>query len=85
MNTFLNPASEFSIDNHDMEIKITNEDYINMTLKNKIITLKSLIEMWKMTVNDPKFDIKKSLDTLTDQIYLTGCLYFVRYWAICVL
>ena len=35
-----------------------------MTLKNKIITLKNLIEMWQMTRNDPKFYIKKSLDTL---------------------
>ena len=34
---------------------------INMTLKNKMTTLKNLIEM---TLNDPKFGIKKSLDTL---------------------
>ena len=45
-------------------IKITNEDYINMTLKSKIATLKNLIEMWQMNLNDPKFDIRKSLDTL---------------------
>ena len=37
----------------------------NMTLKNKIMTLKNLIEMKQMTLNDPKFDIKKLLDTLT--------------------
>ena len=47
-----------------MGIKITNEDYIKMTPKNKITTLENLIEMWQMTLNDPKFDIKKSLDTL---------------------
>ena len=47
-----------------MGIKITSEDYINMTLKNKITTMKDLIEMWQMTLNDPKFHIKKSLDTL---------------------
>ena len=43
----------------------------NMTLKNKITTLKNLIEMKQMTLNDPKFDIKKLLDTLT---YLEGLL-----------
>ena len=37
---------------------------INMTLKNKIGTLKNLIEMRQMTLNDPNFDIKKSSDTL---------------------
>ena len=35
-----------------------------MTLKNKTTTLKNLIKMREMTLNDPKFDIKKSLDTL---------------------
>ena len=43
----------------------------NMTLKNKITTLKNLIEMKQMTLNDPKFDIQKLLDTLT---YLEGLL-----------
>ena len=47
-----------------MGIKITNEDYTNITLKNNITTLKNLIEMWQMTLNDRKFDIKKSLDSL---------------------
>ena len=28
------------------------------------MTLKKLIEMTQMTLNDPKFNIKKSLDTL---------------------
>ena len=28
------------------------------------MTLKNQIEMRQMTLNDPKFDIKKSLDTL---------------------
>ena len=36
-----------------------------MTLKNKIIALKNLIEMKQITLNDPKFDMKKSLDTLS--------------------
>ena len=45
-----------------MGIKITNEGPINM--KNIITTLKNLIEMWQMTLNHHKFDIKKSLDTL---------------------
>ena len=35
-----------------------------MTPKNKITTQKNLIDMKQMTLNDPKFDIKKSLDTL---------------------
>ena len=35
-----------------------------MTLKNTITTLKNLIKMREMTLNDPKFDIKKSLDTM---------------------
>ena len=35
-----------------------------MTLKNKIKTLKNLIGMRQMTLSDPKFDIKKSLETL---------------------
>ena len=39
-------------------------DIINMTLKKKITSLKNLIEMRQIALNDPKFDIKKSLDTL---------------------
>ena len=35
-----------------------------MTLKKKITSLKNLIEMRQITLNDPNFDIKKSLDTL---------------------
>ena len=35
-----------------------------MPLKNKIMILKNQIEMKQMTLNDPKFDIKKSLDAL---------------------
>ena len=34
---------------------------INMTLKNKSITLKNLIEMRYITLNDLKFDIKKNI------------------------
>ena len=37
---------------------------ITMTLKNKTTTLKNLIKMREMTLNDPKSHIKKSLDTL---------------------
>ena len=37
---------------------------VNTTLKNKITTLKNLIEMNQMTVNNPKFDVKKLLDSL---------------------
>ena len=37
---------------------------IQITLKNKIATLKNLIEMMEITLNDPKFGINKSLDTL---------------------
>ena len=36
-----------------------------MTLKNIITTLKNFIDMRHMTLSNPKFDIKKSLDTLT--------------------
>ena len=39
---------------------------VNVTLKNKIMTLKKFIEMRQMTLNYPKFDIKKSRDTLVD-------------------
>ena len=35
-----------------------------MTLKNKFMTLKNLIEMRQITLNDPKFDIKKLLGIL---------------------
>ena len=38
---------------------------INMTLQIKITTLKNFIEMRQMTLISPKFDIKKSLDTLS--------------------
>ena len=31
------------------------------------------------------FSTKMFLVKLTDQISLSGCLYFLRYWAICVL
>ena len=58
-----------------MGIKITNEDYIKMTPKNKITTPENLIEMWQMTLNDPKFDIKKSLDTLL-------CLTTKIFWRV---
>ena len=42
-----------------------------MTLKKKIMTLKSLVEMKQMAVNDPKCDLQKSLDTLL--------VYLVQY------
>ena len=59
----------FSIQNlngesDDIDIRTANDEYINMTLKNKMRTLKNLIEIRQMTLNDPKFDIKKPLDTL---------------------
>ena len=47
-----------------MGINIINEDYIKTALNIKITTPKNLIEMWQMTLNDSKFDIKKSVDTL---------------------
>ena len=47
-----------------MDIRTTNDGYINMTLENKIRTLKNLIEMRLMTLSDPKFIIEKPLDTL---------------------
>ena len=37
---------------------------INMTLKNKVTTLKNLIEVRQITLNDSKLDIKKLLGTL---------------------
>ena len=57
--------SEFSMENQlacRSELPII--DIINMTLKKKITSLKNLIEMRQITLNDPNFDIKKSLDTL---------------------
>ena len=45
--------------------ELSTRNIINMTLKNKIIALKNLIEMKQITLNDPKFDMKKSLDTLS--------------------
>ena len=65
MKTFLYQESEFTTENQmasKSELPMMN--VINMALKNKIMTLKNLIEMKEMTLNDPKFDIKKSLDTL---------------------
>lgn len=51
-------------ESYGIEIRIISDEYINMTLKIKITTLKNLIEMKQMILNDPKFDIKKPLDTL---------------------
>ena len=65
MKTFLYQESEFSVENQVAwisELPMTN--IIHMTLKNKITILKNLIEMREMTLNDPKFDVSKSLDTL---------------------
>ena len=44
--------------------ELPTRNIINMFMKNKIITLTNLIEMKQMTLNDPKFYIKKSLDIL---------------------
>ena len=52
-----------------------------MTLKNKITTLKNLIEMRQLTLNDPKFDIKKSCVlrcvSFTKRAYQTLDNYFL--------
>ena len=40
------------------------DEHYKYDMKNKITTLKNLIEMRQMTLNDLKFDIKKSLDNL---------------------
>ena len=56
--TFLYQESEFSMENQmawRSDLPMMNT--INMTLKN-------LTEFRQMTLNDPKFDIKKFLDTL---------------------
>ena len=37
---------------------------VNMTLKEEVTTLKYVIEMSEMTLNDSKFDLKSLLDTL---------------------
>ena len=48
----------------DIEIRITNDEYyMRAPVENKITTLKNLIEMREITLNDPKFGINKSLDT----------------------
>ena len=48
----------------DIEIRITNDEYYMCApVENKITTLKNLIEMREITLNDPKFGINKSLDT----------------------
>ena len=52
------------IESDGMDIRITIDKYINMTLKNKITTLNNLIKKRQMTLNVPKFDIKNPLDTL---------------------
>ena len=44
--------------------KLPMMNIVNMTLKNKIATLNNFMEMRHMTLNDPKLDIKRSLDTL---------------------
>ena len=47
-----------------MEIRITNDEYYKHDPKNKIMALKNIIKMSQMTLNDPKFDIKNTRDTL---------------------
>ena len=65
MKTFLYWESEFSLENQiAWRSDLPMMCIINMTPKNKITTQKNLIDMKQMTLNDPKFDIKKSLDTL---------------------
>ena len=59
IENFLYRDSEFCVENQMgwcSELSIVN--IIN------IMTLKNLIEIIQLTLNDPKFDIKKSLDTL---------------------
>ena len=65
MKTFLYRESEFSMENKmARRSELPMRNIINMTLKNKIMTLKNLIEMRQMSLKDPKFDNEKSLDTL---------------------
>ena len=65
MKTFLYRESEFSMENKmARRSESPMRNIINMTLKNKIMTLKNLIEMRQMRLKDPKFDNEKSLDTL---------------------
>ena len=66
MKTFLYWEPEFSMENQSMEINVTNDEYCKGDPENKIMTLKKFIEMRQMTLSDPKFDIKKSRDTLVD-------------------
>ena len=47
-----------------MEIKITNNEYWKDDPENIITTLKNFIDMRHMTLSNPKFNFKKSLDTL---------------------
>ena len=56
---------------------------INMTLKNKITTMKNLIEMKQMTLNDPKFDIRVTFNRPSDEHYRQVVVYVVLlcvYW-----
>ena len=65
MKTFLYRESEFSVDNQmAWQSELPTRNIIKITLKNKITTRENLIEVRQMIMNDPKFDIKKSLDTL---------------------
>lgn len=58
MKTFLYQESEFSMENQmAWRSELPTRNIINKTLKN-------LIEMRQMTLNNPKVDIQKSLDTL---------------------
>ena len=69
MKTFLYQESESSTENQvAWRSELPTRNIINMTLykHDKITTLKNLIEMRQVTLNDPKFGIKKSLDTLGD-------------------
>ena len=52
----------------EFELPIMN--IIKMILKHKITTLKNLIKMRQMTLNYPKYDIKKLLEP---------CLYLLVY------
>ena len=81
MKTFLYQESEFSVENQvTWRSELPMMNIIQITLKNKITTLKNLIEVREITLNDPKFGINKSLDTLLyDWLNSMEKLYYVSY------
>ena len=47
-----------------MEMRISSDAYWKHDPEKEVMTLKHVTEISQMTLNDPTFDLKNSLDTL---------------------